>query len=368
MPDNLLSFFSQKKVLITGHTGFKGSWLTWLLAEHGAHVIGVAQAPHTSPNLFSTLKLESRISHHVMDIRNRDRFNDVLAREQPEIVFHLAAQALVRHGYDNPYETFSTNVMGTINILDAVYAHPETGVKAIVVITTDKVYRDQGPRMYQENDPLGGYDPYAASKVAADVIAHSYSTILARSSQLHDSAPALLAIARSGNVIGGGDWSRDRLIPDIVRALYEGPGSITIRHPQAIRPWQHVFEPLSGYLMLAKRLHQGDEHATGAWNFGPSPENCITVEELLRRALTILGKGSYTIDADRTHKHETDALLLDSSKARSLLTWRPILTLEETLEMTLGWYRQFYKNPEKIPILTEKQSTLFLTRIKKYAV
>jgi len=318
-----------RRVLVTGHTGFKGSWLALWLTELGAKVTGIALAPDTDPNHWSLLGLE--MTDHRHDVRDAEEVARIVSACRPEIIFHLAAQPLVRRSYRDPLETWSTNVMGTVNLLEA--ARLAGGVRAIVTITTDKCYENrEWPWGYRENDALGGHDPYSASKAAAEIAAASY-----RSAYFHGEDAPLLATARAGNVIGGGDWSEDRLIPDLVRAVAAGR-SLEIRSPQATRPWQHVLESLSGYLLLGQRLLEGQKEFGQAWNFGPEPDGNRTVAEVLTRMQEHWPELAWHTTA-LPQPHEANLLYLDSAKARSRLGWQPVWALPEALAATAAWYR-----------------------------
>lgn len=320
--------YQNRRVLISGHTGFKGSWLALWLNQMGAQVTGVALPPETQPNHWDLLSLP--MDDRRLDIRNADQLKTVFAETQPEIVFHLAAQPLVRRSYRDPLETWSTNVMGTANVLEACRATPS--VKAIVVVTTDKCYENQvWPWGYRENDRLGGHDPYSASKAGTELVAASY-----RNAFFSNENSPLLATARAGNVIGGGDWSEDRLIPDLVRASAINQ-SLEIRSPNATRPWQHVLESLSGYLLLGQKLLEGQKDFATAWNFGPETEGNCSVAE-------VLGKLSEKWPNMRWHStnvpqpHEATLLYLDSTKARSQLQWQPVWGIDDALAKTAEWY------------------------------
>jgi len=352
------SFFQGKKVLITGHTGFKGAWLTQILLKMGADVIGYSLAPNTNPNLYSLLALDKKIDGHLDDIRNYSRLSEVFRKSRPEIVFHLAAQPLVRDSYDDPLNTYSTNVMGTANVLEC--ARLNQSVKAAVIITTDKVYENKGwiwP--YRENDRLGGYDPYSSSKACAELVTNAYvsSFLNPQKGEPH----AYVASARAGNVIGGGDWSKDRLVPDMVRAFFERKGKMVLRNPEAIRPWQHALDPLFGYLLLAKRLYERDRQAIEAWNFAPDEGNFINVENLVKRSIQIAGKGEYSVIRDDT-KHEMSVLKLDATKAKTILGWKPILGMDECLKWTMDWYADYYSGKDSIEV-TERQINGYMKRL-----
>jgi len=269
------------------------------------------------------------------------------------MVFHLAAQPIVRDSYDDPLSTYSVNTLGTANILQAI--KEVGGVKSAVIITTDKVYENkEWPRPYREIDALGGYDPYSASKAAADIVSNSYIKSFFNPDDFGQKHNTLVAIARAGNVIGGGDWANDRLVPDMVRAIFERKEPVTVRNPKAIRPWQHVLEPLKGYLMLGQKLYVGDKNMSGAWNFGPDEDGFVHVEELVKRGIDMLGQGSHEIIED-TSKHEANLLKLDIEKAKNILNWRPKWSFIDGLKATLEWYGQFYGGTEKIEDLTNKQ-------------
>lgn len=357
---NLQNFFQNKKVLITGHTGFKGSWLSQTLLNWGAKIAGVALKPSTSPNLFSLLELKGKINNYFVDIRNFQNIKEIFEKEKPEIVFHLAAQPLVRDSYDNPLYTFETNIIGTANILEAI---KEVGsVKSTVVITTDKVYEYKGKNyLYKENDKLGGYDPYSSSKAGAEIVIDSYIKSFFNPKDYGRRYKTLIASARSGNVIGGGDWQKDRIFPDIIRAIFEKKEKLIIRNPDSIRPWQYVVEPLYGYILLAKKLYQGKKEFSGAWNFGPNKGNYLTVRELTEKTLGMLKKGSYIIKRDFT-KYEVDSLRLNINKAKNILGWQPTFNLDKTLEFTLDWYQKFY-NRGGILDLTNQQIESFFNEI-----
>lgn len=350
-------FYRNKKVLITGHTGFKGAWLSQILLSWGAEVAGVSLRPTASPNAFEALSLEQRVTNYFSDIRDLSALKLIIEKEKPEIVFHLAAQALVRTSYDDPIETFSTNCMGTANILEAIRS--VSSVKSAVIITTDKVYANkETERPYHEDDHLGGHDPYSGSKAAADIIAHSYTKSFFNPDQFGKKHYTLVAIARAGNVVGGGDWSDYRLIPDVVRSVYHTDSHVEVRNPEAVRPWQHVLEPLAGYLMLGKRLYEGEVHLSQAWNFGPDTEGFVSVEDLLNEVQRSLPKATYRIVPD-TSKHEAGLLTLDIEKAKTVLGWKPQLSLPETVDMTLMWYKNFYEKTEDVILFTNKQISNF---------
>lgn len=327
-----LPSFSGAKVFITGHTGFKGSWLAFLLHEMGAEVMGFALPPATPDNHFDLLGLDEKIKHVVGDIRDFSLLSSTLNKFQPEFVFHLAAQALVRPSYVDPVTTFSTNVMGSINLLDSV--RQCESVRSLVYITSDKCYENvEWIWGYREKDQLGGRDPYSGSKAAAEIVFSSYSR------SFFEQRPSLgAATTRAGNVIGGGDWAEDRIVPDCIRAIEAGD-PIRIRNPGAIRPWQHVLEPLSGYLLLAVRLYEEPQRWGGSWNFGPFTHEVRTVQNIAEVIIGHLGKGSIEIDESRTKVNEARLLQLNCDKAHQLLGWYPRWHAEKALEATAIWYK-----------------------------
>lgn len=327
------SFYDRKRVLVTGHTGFKGSWLTLWLTIMGAKVLGYALEPNTDPSLFNVLNLHKDIDHVIGDIRDLEKLKEVIIEFKPEIVFHLAAQPLVRLSYREPRLTYETNVMGTVNLLEAI--RQTKSVRAVVNVTSDKCYENkEWVWGYREIDPMGGYDPYSSSKGCSELITAAY-----RNSYFKNTETAI-ASARAGNVIGGGDWAEDRLIPDIVRSLSQGK-QIIIRNPKATRPWQHVLEPLSGYLLLGKLLYEKGQEFAEAWNFGPSDSSVMTVEEIVKKSIEIWGSGSYVIDSSE-QPHEANLLKLDISKSSKKLGWSAKVPSLRALELTLEWYVSFY--------------------------
>ena len=321
-----------RRVLVTGSTGFKGSWLCTWLADLGAEVTGMALPPAEDAPLFDQLRLAGRIDQHFVDIRDFDSVAGLVQQTKPEVIIHLAAQALVRRSYSEPLETFHTNVSGGINLLEAVRLSPS--VRALVFITSDKCYRNmEWQRGYHEDDVLGGPDPYSASKGAVELVFTGYQDSFFRTQ------PGLTAATtRAGNVIGGGDMSADRIVPDCIRALRAG-NPVVLRNPGATRPWQHVLEPLSGYLTLAVRQLDGDESAAGAWNFGPDEENVRPVKELAETAVDVWGQGTVRIEQDPNAPHEATLLMLDSRKAKSRLGWQPHWDFTTGVTRTIEWYK-----------------------------
>jgi CDP-glucose 4,6-dehydratase len=355
----LKEFFRGKKILITGHTGFKGSWLAYILKRWGADVSGVSLPPHTKPNSFEILGLDSGIKNYYADVKDFGKLKEIFNKEKPEIVFHLAAQAILRRSYDDPLGTFSTNILGTVNILQAI--KEEGCVNAAVIVTTDKVYDEIGSGApYKETDALGGIDPYSGSKACADIVSNVYIQSFFNPQCFGRGHRTLIATARAGNVVGGGDWGDDRLVPDIVRAIYEKNGEITVRNPDYVRPWHYVLGPLKGYLLLAMELYGGNVKAVGAWNFGPEPENFVPVEFIVQKGIEILGRGSYKIIPDN-EKREADTLKLDSSKAKEALGWRPVFTIMETLSRTFNWYSNYYEKKASPQEITDNQIDEFFS-------
>lgn len=324
------SFWHGRRVLLTGHTGFKGAWLTLWLKQLGAEVTGIALPPNTRPSLFELARGSEGIDHHVCDIRDAAALAQIVHGARPEVVFHLAAQPLVRQSYREPLQTFASNVMGTAHLLDALRGLDS--VRVAVMVTTDKVYHNrEWPYPYREDDALGGHDPYSASKAASEIVIASY-----RDAYLAKQGVAL-ASARAGNVIGGGDWSEDRLLPDAIRAWRTG-ATLEIRRPDAIRPWQHVLDPLSAYLLLAEHLwHKPD--LMGAYNFGPSSDEAATVRRVVELARAAFGKGQVSYGAGAEGPHEAGCLALETAKARLSLGVRSKYGLEQAVDCAVGWYR-----------------------------
>lgn len=324
------NFWQGKRVLVTGHTGFKGGWLTLWLHRLGAKVSGIGLQPNTDPNLFELARIEDLCDSHFCDIRNKDNLLTFIKNFRPEVVFHLAAQPLVRHSYREPIETFSTNIMGTAHLLDALRGLES--IKAAVIATTDKVYRNKEWHWpYREDDELGGHDPYSSSKAASEIVIRSYrDSFLARQG-------VAVASARAGNVIGGGDWSLDRLIPDAIRS-WRNDESLYIRKPEAVRPWQHVLEPIQGYILLAEKLWKTADLA-GAYNFGPSTQELATVRDVIELARKFYGNSKVDYDNKINGPHEAGLLLLETSKARHLLGVEPRLNLTDSIKLTLDWYQ-----------------------------
>ena len=337
--------YQGKRVLVTGHTGFKGSWLCIWLKELGAEVVGYALNPPGEPNNFSVCRLSEHIGHQHGDVRDLGCLISIFNSFQPEMVFHLAAQALVRSSYDDPKATFDTNGGGTVNVLEAVRLTP--GVRVVINVTSDKCYENrEWVWGYRENDPLGGHDPYSASKGCAELISAAYlRSFFSRPTCGERQIGA--ASCRAGNAIGGGDWGLDRLIPDCVRALHAGR-PICIRNPRSVRPWQHVLELLSGYLWLGARLWEDPEGFSGAWNFGPAAADNGSVQDVVDSFVKIWGSGMWEDLSDPRAVHEAAALRLCCDKATDRLGWGNVLSLSQSIALTADWYKQYYDNPEKM--------------------
>ena len=341
MENMVNTFWRDRKVFLTGHTGFKGSWLSLWLQQLGAQVMGYALPPHTSPSLFAIADVAQGMTSVLGDLADLDKLQAALVQHQPEIVLHLAAQSLVRASYQDPIRTYETNVLGTARLLQAVRACPS--VRAVVIITTDKVYENQEwVWAYRENDLLGGHDPYSNSKACAEFVTSAFRNSFFSPAKYAEHKVAV-ASARAGNVIGGGDWAADRLIVDIVRAFTSG-ATLRIRNPNATRPWQHVLEPLRGYLTLAQKLHEQGTQFSGAWNFGPRYEDAKSVQWIVEHmaahwnASPSATPPRWQID-DGVHPHEANMLSLDWTHASHDLGWQPALSLSQALDLTLDWYR-----------------------------
>lgn len=335
MKEPFNNVFKGKTVLVTGHTGFKGSWLSIWLRELGADVIGYALEPYTENDNFVAAKLGSKIKSNIGDIEDYDKLKRVFDKYQPEVIFHMAAQSLVRLSYKQPKLTYDTNVVGTVNLLEC--CRLTDSVKVIINVTSDKCYENKEWIWgYRENDPVGGYDPYSSSKACSEIITSAYRNSFFNAKE-HSKA---ISSVRAGNVIGGGDWREDRLVPDCIRALRNNK-PIGIRSPTSVRPWQHVLEPLSGYLLLASKMYEDREKYSGAWNFGPAHGSIITVEELVRSLIRHWGDGQYNDLSEGLSResHEARMLFLDISKAITQLGWRPILSVTEAIEYTVNWYK-----------------------------
>ena len=331
------AFWRGKRVLLTGHTGFKGGWLSLWLQSMGAQVVGYALAPPTNPSLFDIAEVGQGMTSVIGDIRDLTKLKAAFSEHQPEIVIHMAAQPLVLYSYQNPVETYSTNVMGTVHLFEAV--RNTHSVKAVVNITTDKCYENKEWMWgYRENEPMGGYDPYSNSKGCAELVSAAYRSSFFNASNYGQHGVAT-ATARAGNVIGGGDWAQDRLIPDIL-AAFEGGRQVNIRNPHATRPWQHVMEPLRGYLTLAERLFDQGPSFAESWNFGPNDEDAKPVGWIVEKMAELWGQEAQWKINSGEHPHEASYLKLDTSKARSRLDWYPALRLNDALKLIINWSKQ----------------------------
>ena len=335
--------FKNKTVFVTGHTGFIGSWLVLWLQSLGAKVIGYSLEPPTKQCLFETLSLENEITHIIGDIQDKQNLSDNIEKHKPEIVIHLAAQSLVRASYEDPSETFQTNILGTVNILDSI--RKLDYVKACVIMTSDKCYQNlNSNHFHKETDPLGGNDPYSASKGAAEIITNSFRNSFFNTEKNHDKNTGIASV-RAGNVIGGGDWARDRIIPDCITALTTEK-KIRVRNSSSIRPWQFVLEPISGILWLSSKLYTNPKTYSTAWNFGPNQTNKITVEKIVQNIIKIWNRGDW-VDVSKESKDqsiESVSLLLDSTKALNSLEWKTIYSLETAINETISWYKSYYSN------------------------
>lgn len=349
------AFWQGKRVLLTGHTGFKGSWLSLWLQSMGANLIGYALAPPTNPSLFDVAKVEQGMTSIIGDIRDLAHLRTVFAEYNPEIVIHMAAQALVRYSYVEPVETYSTNVMGTVNLLEAVRC--TNSVKAVVNVTSDKCYENREWAWgYRENEAMGGFDPYSNSKGCAELVTAAYRNSFFHPEKYQTHGVAI-ASGRAGNVIGGGDWAEDRLIPDMMRAITQGQ-PVSIRNPHSIRPWQHVLEPLSGYLLLAQKLYEEGVGFAEGWNFGPNDDDAKPVHWILNELTNVWGDGaSWKLDGG-DHPHEAHYLKLDCSKAKSRLQWQPRWSLSEAIDQICTWHKAHLAGGD--------MHTMCLQQIKQY--
>ncbi len=329
------NIYKNKRVFLTGHTGFKGSWLSLWLTKLGAKVCGYSLEPNTNPSMFTELNIKDKIEQSVIgNILDTEKLEKTINEFEPEIVFHLAAQPLVRLSYYEPVLTYQTNVIGTLNVLEAARKTPS--VKAFVNITTDKCYENKEINYgYKEDDPMGGYDMYSSSKGCVEIMSSSY-----RRSFLNNQTSYSLATARAGNVIGGGDWALDRLIPDCIRGINNG-ADIEIRNPIAVRPWQHVLEPLSGYLLLGENLLDNGNNFTEGYNFGPNEDSVLTVADVAKRVTEVYGKGNVVV-GEKSPLHEAGLLMLNIEKAKKVLNWTPTYNADTAIKKTVEWYKHFY--------------------------
>jgi CDP-glucose 4,6-dehydratase len=346
-------FWKGKKVFITGHTGFKGSWLCLWLHSLGAELTGFSLEPPTKPNMFNLCNIKKITNTIIGDVRNFQHLKSSLSTADPDIVFHMAAQPLVRASYDNPVETYETNTMGTAHLMEGIRELDHKKARVVINVTTDKCYENKEWNWgYRENEPLGGYDPYSNSKACSELVTHAFrnSYFNPKAYEIHQVA---VATARAGNVIGGGDWATDRLIPDCFRSILKGE-KITIRNPHATRPWQHVLEPLSGYITLAEKMYKEGDKYSEAWNFGPNEEGEQTVEWIVKKVCEKWGdQASYTV-LEESSVHEAHFLKIDCSKARFILGWRPRWEIEEAIDKIVEWQRA-YKNGENLKAISLKQ-------------
>jgi CDP-glucose 4,6-dehydratase len=344
----LKNHYQGKKVFVTGHTGFKGSWLVQILSILGASIKGYALAPDQKINLFDEMSGADLCESVIHDIRDKEALKKAILDFQPDYVFHLAAQPLVRLSYEIPVDTFEVNVIGTANVLDSLRFLEKKC--SVVLITTDKVYHNQETEYaYKENDRLGGYDPYSSSKACCELVIDSYRNSFFNTHNLSEHGKSV-AVARAGNVIGGGDWSLDRLIPDIAKALYHDQ-EIIIRNPQAVRPWQHVIEPLFGYLELGAKLREKPAAYSQAYNFGPHEADALTVEEMVQKSLEIWGKGQYKSVIHSMNPHEAGLLKLDIQKALKELAWKPAFNAEMAIQRTIDWYKKYYEGVNAVDLI-----------------
>jgi len=348
----LKSTYKGKKVFLTGHTGFKGSWMLSTLSYLGADIKGYSLSPNTDPNIYDFISGNHYCESVIADINDFERLRTEILNFKPDFIFHLAAQPLVRESYQNPLYTFHTNAIGTLNVLESLKGLPSKCM--VVCVTTDKVYQNnEWQYPYREEEPLGGYDPYSASKAMAEIGISSYTNSFFNSKNVEEHQKFIVS-ARAGNVIGGGDWSKDRIIPDVVNALNNGE-SISVRNPNAVRPWQHVLEPVIGYLILGAKLSETNKGLSKAYNFGPNPQDTFTVGQLVEMAIKIWGKGEWYHPYLENQPHEANLLKLDISKAGVELNWHPIWDAKTAISQTLEWYKNFNLGID-----------LTLTHIKQY--
>ena len=360
--ENLFSgILKNKTVLVTGHTGFQGAWLSVWLKSLGSNVIGYALEPPTQPSLFQILSLEHDIKHIIGDLRDKEKLSNVISQNKPEIIFHLGAQALVRKSYDDPLETFETNIMGTANLLESIRNCPS--VKVVVIMTSDKCYYNKNQtKPHVEDDPMGGFDPYSASKGATELITASYrDSFFKNNSKLPD-----IATTRIGNVIGGGDWSDDRIVPDTIKNLCKNQ-NVLIRNPNSKRPWQFILEPLSGILWLATKMYQEPKKFDEGWNFGPTKDtDTLTVKELVSDMIKKWNSNqTFEINNNLTSLYESETLFLDSSKAKINLGWKNILSIDNAISETISWYKTNEDHQEDIRQFTTRQIENYIIKAKQ---
>jgi CDP-glucose 4,6-dehydratase len=346
--NELRNTYYGKRVFVTGHTGFKGTWLIKILNDFGANVKGYSLIPENEINLYTEINGDLFCDSVISDLRDRDALKKAILDFQPDYIFHLAAQPLVRLSYEVPLETFEVNAIGTANLLDAIRLLDKKC--NVVLITTDKVYHNnEWEHSYKESDRLGGYDPYSASKACCELVIDSYRNSFFNTAKYNQHQKAI-AVGRAGNVIGGGDWSKDRLIPDIAKALNANK-EVVIRNPKAVRPWQHVIEPLFGYLELGVKLNSEPIKFAQAYNFGPNTNDTLSVEEMVVKSIKIWGSGTYCVELNINKPHEAGLLKLEISKATTELNWKPILNAQTAVERTINWYKKYYKNTSAIELM-----------------
>jgi CDP-glucose 4,6-dehydratase len=360
MLSKLTEVYKGKKIFLTGHTGFKGSWLLKIFSLLGADVKGYALAPEGDLNLYSVINGDAICQSVIADLRDRDALNHAVSSFGPNFIFHLAAQPLVRLSYQIPSETFEVNAIGTANVLDAMRLINKPC--NAVLITTDKVYHNnETDYPYKETDRLGGYDPYSASKACTELVIDSYRNSFFNTNT-YDKHQKAIAVGRAGNVIGGGDWSKDRLIPDIVRALADDK-EIEIRNPNSVRPWQHVLEPLFGYLLLGAKLAEQPMTYSEAYNFGPDVNDAFPVQKMVDLAIKCWGRGNYFTNVDSSQPHEAGLLKLDITKAKNTLNWIPMFNAQKAVQYTIDWYKNYYTEKDKSDAYTEEQILAFLNTL-----
>lgn len=360
MTGGLFEVYRGTRVLLTGHTGFKGAWLAAWLQKLGAEVTGLALPPEPDrPSLYEVAAVGEGMGSILGDIRDPATVDDAFRAARPRVVFHMAAQSLVRRSYVEPVATYATNVMGTAHVLEAARAVPE--VEAVLVVTSDKCYENRGlERGYREDDPMGGFDPYSSSKGCAELLTAAWR-------RSFFAGHAAVATARAGNVIGGGDWAEDRLVPDLVRAAYRGEPAV-LRNPGAVRPWQHVLDPLRGYLLLGERLLSDGDAVAEGWNFGPADDDAVTVRELAERMARTWDRVRTVEAEDGSGPHEAHFLKLDHRKAGTRLGWEPLLDLDRSVELTAGWYREHHRDPDAAPELVARQIDDYTKRATRAVV
>lgn len=354
--------YKRKKILITGHTGFKGSWLTLWLKQLGAEIIGYSLSPPTKPNLFGILKLEKEITHIIGDIRDEKKLKTVFKTHKPDIVIHMAAQPLVKYSYLHPKKTYETNVIGTLNVLEAI--RETKSVKVVINVTSDKCYDNKNwVYGYRENDPIGGYDPYSSSKGCAELLTSSYRNSFFNPQDYGKTHNVALASVRAGNVIGGGDWAQDRLIPDCIRSLSRNK-KIYIRNPKAIRPWQYVLEPLSGYLWLGALMWNNPIKYNEGWNFGIHDTDFFTVKEIVKKVVELWGYGRFELNRDNK-LYEMKLLKLDVSKTNFYLKWKSVYNTEIALNETIKWYKNFFSDKQDMINFTLNQIKIYVKKAEE---